>query len=535
MIDANPQTDPVDPHVSLRMRCRAMGLPSWRCDGGGVIVADPLEGGVLGLWLRSPVITSLVEPCVRRWLAESPPAPVQMLPGVWAIPVPQQLRRRLVGWTVVVALGPAAIESDFFARACAAVQLDPHAAHRALAPLARHDDASVARTTAMIGCMAEDAQKISDHELDITNFTVQLTESFETIGVLYRIGRSMGELEHPARFVQQVCDNVHGALAYRWVGVYLADPEGLSEPMTLAGTPPLPADQLRPLLEGLAAVDDAPVRRILPQLGPILPDDGGQTLVQRIQRPGRAAGVLVAGNKGGPDPQVSSYDTQLVEASAGYLGAFLENVGLMAQQRALFMGTLEALTAAIDAKDRYTCGHSQRVALLASGLALALGQTPEQAERARIAGLVHDVGKIGVPEAVLTKPGRLSDLEFDQIKRHPEIGHRILRDIPMLADVLPGVLHHHEHWNGRGYPHGLEAESIPRIARMLTLADTFDAMSSTRSYRAAMPRDKVLTEIIRCAGVQFDPELARAFVTLDFSAYDEMFTRHAASAPAIAA
>lgn len=535
MIDASPQQPPVDPHVSLRARCHALGLPSWRCDGAGVIIADPLESGVVGLWLRSPVITALIDPCVRRWLEERHPEPVQMMPGLWAIPVPQRLRRRLVGWTVIAAVGPEAIDSDTFARACAAVQLDRHAAHRALAPIARHDGESVARTAAMIACMAEDAQQLCDHEQDITNFTVQLTESFETIGVLYRIGRSMGNLEQPARFVQQVCDNVHASLAYRWVGVYLAEREGLAEPMALAGTPPLTAAQLRPLLERLAADSAAPDRRILPQFGPIPPDEGGQTLVQRIHRPGRPAGVLVAGDKGGPDPQVSSYDTQLVEAAAGYLGAFLENVGLMAQQRALFLGTLEALTAAIDAKDRYTCGHSQRVALLASSLAIAMGHTPEQAERARIAGLVHDVGKIGVPEAVLTKPGRLSDPEFDQIKRHPEIGHRILRDIPMLADVLPGVLHHHEHWNGRGYPHQLKGESIPRIARMLTLADTFDAMSSTRSYRAAMPRDKVLAEITRCAGVQFDPELARLFVTLDFSAYDELFRHHAASAPAIAA
>lgn len=529
------QTHPLDPQQAIRERCRALGLPSWRCDGAGVIIGDPLEGGLVGLWLRSPVLTSLIEPCVRRWLAETEPKVVQMLPGVWAIPIAQQLRRRLTGWTVIVALSPAAVESDFFRRACAAVQLDPDAARRALATIARHDASSVTRTASMIACMAQDAQKINDHELDIANFTTQLTESFETIGVLYRIGGSMGDLGRPDKFVQLVCTNVHSALAYKWVAAYLADQEGLPEGLYVAGDAPLTPEQLRPVLAEQVSAGEAAERRILCRLGPIELSEGGQTLVQIVQRQGRTVGVLVAGDKGGGDPQVSSYDTQLVEAAAGYLGAFLENTALVAQQRALFMGTLEALTAAIDAKDRYTCGHSQRVALLASKLALALGQTPAQAERARIAGLVHDVGKIGVPEAVLTKPGRLTDTEFALIRLHPEIGHRILKDIAMLADILPGVLHHHEHWNGRGYPGGLAAEQIPPIARLLTLADTFDAMSSTRSYRAAMPREKALAEILRCAGTQFDPDMARVFVTLDFTAYDEMFTQHAASAPAIAA
>jgi HD-GYP domain-containing protein (c-di-GMP phosphodiesterase class II) len=147
-------------------------------------------------------------------------------------------------------------------------------------------------------------------------------------------------------------------------------------------------------------------------------------------------------------------------------------------------------------------------------------------ERVRIAGLVHDIGKIGVPEEVLRKPGKLTDEEFEMMKAHPAIGHHILQDIPQLADVLPGVLHHHERYDGRGYPHGLAGEDIPLMARIIALADSFDAMSSTRTYRAAMSRETVLTEIRRCAGAQFDPELAERFVKLDFRAYDEAAARH---------
>ena len=249
-----------------------------------------------------------------------------------------------------------------------------------------------------------------------------------------------------------------------------------------------------------------------------------------VFRAGAPVGFMLAGDKFGDDPQVSSYDIQLLEAAAGYVGAFLDNAGLYAEQKALSMGVLESLSAAIDAKDPYTCGHSQRVAYLSWMLALASGMPAEQAERVRVAGLVHDVGKIGVPEAVLCKTGKLTNEEFDAIKKHPEIGHRILKDLPLLEDILPGVLHHHERWDGRGYPHRIAGEQIAPMARMIALADTFDAMSSTRSYRAAMARPAVLAEIVKCAGTQFDADLARLFVTLDFAEYDRMVAVHAARA-----
>ncbi|MCB1155754.1 HD-GYP domain-containing protein, partial [bacterium] len=171
--------------------------------------------------------------------------------------------------------------------------------------------------------------------------------------------------------------------------------------------------------------------------------------------------------------------------------------------------------------------HSERVAHLSSQLALAVGYTPEEAERVDIAGLVHDVGKIGVPEAVLCKNGRLTDEEFAEIRRHPQVGYDILRGIPLLQDVLPGVLHHHERWDGRGYPSNASGDSIPQIARIICLADTFDAMSSNRSYRAAMPREKVFEELRKCAGTQFDPDLVGPFLALDFGAFDDMISQAA--------
>jgi HD-GYP domain-containing protein (c-di-GMP phosphodiesterase class II) len=139
---------------------------------------------------------------------------------------------------------------------------------------------------------------------------------------------------------------------------------------------------------------------------------------------------------------------------------------------------------------------------------------------------VHDVGKIGVPEAILGKPGRPTDEEFAAIKRHPEIGYHILRGIVGFEDLLDGVLHHHERWDGRGYPHGLAAAQIPLYARIIGLADAFDAMSSTRAYRSAMPRDTVLAELRKGSGSQFDPAVVSAFARIDLAAYDAMLSRH---------
>jgi HD-GYP domain-containing protein (c-di-GMP phosphodiesterase class II) len=235
----------------------------------------------------------------------------------------------------------------------------------------------------------------------------------------------------------------------------------------------------------------------------------------------------LAGGKTGPDADVTSEELQLLNAAAGFIGVFHENVARFAEQRSLFLATVRSLAASIDAKDRYTRGHSERVSLLGAALARGLGMDRETVEEYRIAGLLHDVGKIGTPEAILTKVGRLTDDEFREIMKHPQTGYEILKDIPGISFALPGVLHHHEKFDGTGYPAKLAGERIPLIARVLALADTFDAMRSHRAYRTARPHEEAIAEIRRCSGTQFDPMLAAAFVRLDFSEFDQMLLREA--------
>ena len=195
-------------------------------------------------------------------------------------------------------------------------------------------------------------------------------------------------------------------------------------------------------------------------------------------------------------------------------------------QRALLSGVLGALMISLDAKDSYTKGHSERVSLLAKLIALQLGMDDNEIELIRLAGMVHDLGKIGVPESVLRKAGKLTDAEFEMIKIHPDVGRRIVQEIPLLFRVIPAVLHHHERWDGRGYPSKLKEESIPFFARILSVADAFDAMCSTRCYSTPMTREQVIAEISRSQGKQFDPVVVEAFLKVNLNSYEEMLAIH---------
>jgi HD-GYP domain-containing protein (c-di-GMP phosphodiesterase class II) len=175
-------------------------------------------------------------------------------------------------------------------------------------------------------------------------------------------------------------------------------------------------------------------------------------------------------------------------------------------------GIVRAIINAIDAKDQYTCGHSDRVAAYAKCIAERLGEDPEECERIYMAGLLHDVGKIGVPDSILGKPGKLTDEEYAVVKKHPEIGYSILKHLKQLDYVLPGVLHHHEAIDGSGYPAGLIGDSIPFAGRLLAVADAYDAMTSDRPYRRGMPTERAESILQSEAGTTWDARIVAALM-----------------------
>ncbi len=188
--------------------------------------------------------------------------------------------------------------------------------------------------------------------------------------------------------------------------------------------------------------------------------------------------------------------------------------GMFGSKPEIDLETVKTLALAVEAKDPYTRGHSERVAEVAVQLARSMNLVGEDLELLRIGALLHDVGKIGVPEAVLLKKGKLSNDEFDIIKKHPAAGEKIIKPIGFLADILPVVLHHHERFDGCGYPKGLGGEDFPLFARIVQVADTFDAMTSNRPYRDPMPIEEVIKEFHRCSGSQFDPRITEVFLRI---------------------
>jgi response regulator RpfG family c-di-GMP phosphodiesterase len=190
--------------------------------------------------------------------------------------------------------------------------------------------------------------------------------------------------------------------------------------------------------------------------------------------------------------------------------AAIENARLYEDLRATFQQTIQGLARAIDKMDRYTAGHSERVATYATYLAVRLGLPADVVEIVRQSALMHDIGKIGCVMN-LNKPGKLTQDEYEMFKRHPAYGKDILDPIKFLHPLVPGVHLHHERWDGRGYPLGLKGSDVPLIARIIAVADTYDAMTSDRAYRRALPHEVAVGEIERCSGTQFDPDMAHDF------------------------
>ncbi len=229
-------------------------------------------------------------------------------------------------------------------------------------------------------------------------------------------------------------------------------------------------------------------------------------------------GLMVAVNRIGK-ADFDSIDAKLFNSVANGCAVFIENGRLFNDLKELFVGSLKALTSSIDAKDQYTRGHSERVAFISKWIAEQLagveGLDQELIHKVYLAGLLHDIGKMGVDEVVLRKQGKLTDDEFARIKEHPTIGAGILGGIKQMLEIVPGVLSHHERCDGKGYPNGLKGEQIPLIAKIISLADSFDAMTSKRTYREALTLEQALEEVRKGLGTQFDEKIGRVFLQSD--------------------
>lgn len=495
-------------------------------------------------WIESVVLKSamLNRQVGREWsrLADRDEPAVELLPGVWLVPLTRVRRRRGVEAShqpllATLLLSPDLLHSEQLRSICSEQGIDLAYALSQVDANALVPPQDVARLSSALSWMHEDALEIDRQVVDLQQMSRELAESYEELSLLYKLSSNMNVNRTPREFLTEACEELQQVVGLRWLALQLIEDEPRLEDLRgqlFAAVPPeYSTEELKHIGHNL-------LERYGLEREPVIVDDTRNLDLPPIWRlardlliiplrsnEGRPLGILFGGDKAGVR-QITSGDSKLCDSLASSLTIFLQNTMLYGDVQAMFYGTLHALTSAIDAKDSYTHGHSERVALMSRLLAEAVGLDAATQERVFIAGMVHDVGKIGVPEAVLTKPGRLTQEEFAQVKLHPEIGAKILQDIRQMHDLIPGVLYHHEQWDGSGYPHGLSGEEIPLFGRLVGLADAFDAMSSDRTYRAALKLEEVLAEIRRCAGKQFDPVLAEAFLTLDFEPYYRLIRKH---------
>lgn len=225
---------------------------------------------------------------------------------------------------------------------------------------------------------------------------------------------------------------------------------------------------------------------------------------------GEVAGVLSVGVK--RRAAYTPEDLSIIEKLASQIGVALENSRLVEDLEGLFIGVVRTLSAAIDAKSPWTSGHSERVTRIALSIGRDLGFTAGELKTLELAGLLHDIGKLATYEAILDKPGRLTPEESRIMKLHPKKGAEILAPIKQMKDVVPAIRHHHESYDGTGYPDGLKGDAIPMLARILAVADTVDAMGADRPYRKGKSMAEIVNELHRCRGAQFDPDVVDVFV-----------------------
>jgi hypothetical protein len=349
---------------------------------------------------------------------------------------------------------------------------------------------------------------------EVRDLTLNLSATYEEISLIYRLTQNLKLTSRDDELATLALEWLAEVLPAEMLAIQLNGADGRDKPMLLThGMCPVSREELAQIVEGF---EPAPGKR--PQIVNRSHTEKDawawpavrEPIVVSLSEGSQGFGWLVAVNHRGGG-EFGTVEASLLSSVAAILGIHSGNAALYEQQRELFRGVVRALTSAIDAKDPYTCGHSERVARVAVRIAEELGCDQSELDTLYISGLLHDVGKIGIDDDVLRKPGKLTTAEYEHIKTHTEIGHRILSDIKQLGEVLPVVLHHHEQWDGRGYPRGLAGASIPLLARIVAVADSFDAMGSDRPYRSGMPDEKLDAILRGGAGQQWDAEVVEAF------------------------
>jgi putative nucleotidyltransferase with HDIG domain len=449
-----------------------------------------------------------------RIIAEEPPL------VVLAIPLSAAADRTLVALTLGVIDGPGPTATEAAAAWLLRLPADEAAQWAARQPRWTADGLLRAAEAAVELFHAEQARDRLQAEVD--SLSLHLSNTYEEITLLYRLAHNLRLSKNDDELCRTALRWLGDAVPAEWLAIQLApivevepgDFEARTDPLLLTHGPcPLDYEEFTRLV-GHLGLDAEP--RLLVHNSPVESAAGGplsdirQAVLVPLLEGDNVFGWLAAVNHV-EGCEFGTVEAGLLSSIGVLLGIHCGNTELYRQQRELLAGVVRALSSAIDAKDPYTCGHSDRVARVALRIAEEMGCTTEQLNTIYLCGLLHDVGKIGIDDQVLRKPGRLTGPEYEHIKTHAEIGYRILADIRQFDVVLPAVLHHHEQWDGMGYPGKLAGEAIPLTARIIAVADAFDAMGSDRPYRPGMSDEKLDAVLREGAGSQWDAQVVAAF------------------------
>lgn len=362
-------------------------------------------------------------------------------------------------------------------------------------------------------------QEQARQQAEIDHLAGTLSQRYEEIHLLHYITGQMKFSQKPHVVLPTICTEIRdvlqaGEIAILWKSV----PNENFKHLTSAGFPQWLEHLEIPLWTKLNKAAQHPCAMINKQRQNETtfnwPAEINDLLVVPICQGELLMGGIIAFNKK-TGQGFDSVDAKLLISIASEIAGYLENCRLYRNLHDLFIGSLQALTNSIDAKDPYTCGHSERVARLSRLIAEQLSMSDSEADDIYLTGLLHDIGKIGVNESVLSKAGKLNAQEFQQIKKHPRLGSTILSGIRQMHTIAQGVLSHHERFDGKGYPHGLRQDEIPLAGRIIMLADSYDAMTTTRPYQPRRTVEQAMEEIARCQGTQFDPEVTNAFFQIE--------------------
>jgi putative nucleotidyltransferase with HDIG domain len=361
----------------------------------------------------------------------------------------------------------------------------------------------------------------------------------QQLQALFRAGRFLGHIHNEDDLLHSILNDAVGVLDAQRGAIVLADAEGKLRLRALATGRAEPQGRThfsqsiaqRSFSRGesmlCTSVGDDPT---LAQAPSISEGAMASVLCVVLRTPRKRLGVLHLDRNYWQRPFTED-DLHLADALAANVSAGIESAQLLAQQRDLFFNTITVLGQTVELRDPYTGNHTVRVTNYALLLAEELKLNAEEVRLIRIGTPLHDIGKIGINDAILSKPGRLSPEEFEIMKSHTTRGEAILKTVPGLEDALPIVRSHHEQWDGQGYPDGLAGEAIPRLARIVAVCDAFDAMTSDRPYRKGLPLDVVFAELEKQGGQQFDRDCVAAFGAIRDCIAEEMSATRTLAGP----